>query len=322
MGIDKPDVRFVVHHDMPKNIEAYYQETGRGGRDGETSYCLLLYNRGDAARHEIHADEHEDPVVRDVALKQIAEMASFAEARDCRRKRLLAYFGERFEEPSCGACDNCRESTAPRPALARKQTGDPRGFDRTLFERLRALRKRIADARGIPAFCIFHDSVLQSICREYPQDRPALAGVKGIGPRKAEEFGPAFLHEIHDHVKANGAQDFGEQPAETGLTATQYETVKRYLNGQRVGRIAVERKLAIGAIIGHLAAAIEAGEELDTSDLLSPKARSEIAEVFRRTGEQTLKPAFELLQGRYDYPTLRLFLATRNISGEQLTANS
>lgn len=107
MGIDKPDVRFVIHHDLPKNIEGYYQETGRAGRDGLPAECVLLFNASDVAKQfgfiEEKTDEQEQRVARDL----LQQMVHYAETRDCRRRTLLAYFSESFADENCGGCDNC-----------------------------------------------------------------------------------------------------------------------------------------------------------------------------------------------------------------------
>jgi ATP-dependent DNA helicase RecQ len=107
MGINKPDVRFVVHYDLPKNVEGYYQETGRAGRDGLQSECLLLFSRGDAVKQSRFIDEKPNPQERIIAQQQLEEMLYYAENPGCRRTFLLGYFGEKFGEENCGACDNC-----------------------------------------------------------------------------------------------------------------------------------------------------------------------------------------------------------------------
>ena len=109
MGIDKPNVRYVIHYDLPKSIEGYYQETGRAGRDGLKSDCILFFSYGDKMKIEYFIEQMEDENNRQVAYKQLREMVSYCEGNVCRRRLLLAYFGEIFDESNCGSCDVCLE---------------------------------------------------------------------------------------------------------------------------------------------------------------------------------------------------------------------
>ncbi|HEY3756872.1 MAG TPA: DNA helicase RecQ [Opitutaceae bacterium] len=107
MGINKPNVRWVLHHDLPKNIEGYYQETGRAGRDGLPGECVLLYSAGDAVKQRHFIEQMSDEREQTVATAQLRKILHYAESAGCRRSELLAYFGETFPLAACAACDNC-----------------------------------------------------------------------------------------------------------------------------------------------------------------------------------------------------------------------
>ncbi|MCW8331095.1 ATP-dependent DNA helicase RecQ [Photobacterium sp. SDRW27] len=309
MGINKPNVRFVVHYDIPRNIESYYQETGRAGRDGLPAEAVMFYDPSDLAWLRRCLDEKEDGPQKQVESHKLNAMGAFAEAQTCRRQVLLNYFGEYREEP-CGNCDICldppkrfaavevaqkalscvyrvnqsfginhvvdvmrgmqnqrirehghdklstygigrehshefwvsilrqlvhrgflvqsivRSSTlqltekargvlraevelelaVPRLDIAARSAKSDklanRHYDKKLFAKLRKLRKAIADEEDLPPYVVFNDASLMEMAEMLPTSAGEMLAVNGVGHRKLEKYGNAFLNVIEDHLMA------------------------------------------------------------------------------------------------------------------------
>lgn len=311
MGIDKPNVRFVVHYDLPKNIEGFYQETGRAGRDGLPAEALLLYGAQDSGSVRRLIENGENAEQKRIELHKLNAMVGMAESLTCRRRVLLNYFGERLEQ-DCGNCDVCLDppeqfdatldaqkalscvyrvgqrfgvghvvdvlrgsdnerirtlnhqqlstyglgsdkgelewasiirqlihhgyliqdianysvlklTEAARPLLRGEQelrlakprireqvkkkrakaTADMGDYDAALFEHLRDVRKRLADAQGVPPYIVFGDVTLVQMARSKPLDEDELLAVAGVGQHKLEKYGGAFLDAIAGYALGN-----------------------------------------------------------------------------------------------------------------------
>jgi len=307
MGIDKPDLRFVAHLDLPKTIESYYQETGRAGRDGEPANAWMIYGLQDVIKlRQMMEGSEGDEAHKRAEQHRLNAMLGFCEITSCRRQTLLSYFGEELGHP-CGNCDNCLEPTetwdgteATRMALSvayrteqrfgvnhlidvlresnsdkvfqfghhklssygigkaidnnqwrsvfrqlvargymsvdldrygalvleekcrpilrgdesiqlrrdvklktvKRQTKTPLAsdIDVKLWEALRECRRLFAEELGVPPYVIFHDSSLQEMCRALPRTMEEFNLISGVGERKMEKYGPAFMEVIVDHV--------------------------------------------------------------------------------------------------------------------------
>jgi len=411
MGIDKPDVRFVAHMNLPKSLEAYYQETGRAGRDGLPATAWMSYGLQDVIMlKQMQENTDTDEAHRRIERHKLDAMLGFCELTTCRRQALLHYFDDHLPEP-CGNCDTCLEppetwdatvaaqkalscvhrtgqrfgvnyvvdvllgkdderiqrfghdklstfgigtelaqnewrnlfrqlisrgllrvdmeaygslhlTEAARPILRGEQPLQLRKFvkagkarsqtrksavysqvsDEKLWEALRNLRTALAEKQNVPAYVIFHDATLMEMVERQPENRAQLATLSGIGEKKLEAYGEAFLDVIKAHLSVDRAS-----PANTAD-----ETLQLFRLGMDAPAIAAQRGLAQTTVYAHLASAIQNGAAtLPDVVGLEEHVIKMLRDAIEQFAEQgRLKPVYEALQGEYDYNILRCVKAS------------
>lgn len=213
MGIDKSNVRFVIHYNMPQSMENYYQEAGRAGRDGVAAQCILLFSYQDIVINRFLLEHKEFPVddpeqsalIRSRDEDRLQRMIHYSEGNRCLRSAILGYFGQVSEE-HCGSCGNCLKDPldygeAENAMPARKRAGITGGAEQesALFSYLRELRKAIAQENSVPPYVIFSDATLADMCRKLPQTKEQLLGVSGVGQVKLENYGQRFIEAIQKY---------------------------------------------------------------------------------------------------------------------------
>ena len=218
MGIDKSNVRYVLHYNMPQSLEYYYQEAGRAGRDGEEAECVLFFSKQDIMINKflLQNKASSGDVASDMQKtandqRKLQQMINYCETDKCLREFILSYFGD-TTPCICNKCSNCvvvedeEEETYVETGKKRKKAAQLAGLNElgvALFEKLRSVRTELAAEKSVPPYIICSDKTLKDMCAKLPRDKEQLADVYGMGEQKIQNYGEAFVTAVNSFVAEN-----------------------------------------------------------------------------------------------------------------------
>ena len=267
MGIDKSNVRYVLHYNMPQSLEYYYQEAGRAGRDGEEAECVLFFSKQDIMINKFllqnkatAGDVASDMQKTANDQRKLQQMINYCETDKCLREFILSYFGD-TTPCICNKCSNCvvvedeEEETYVETGKKRKKAAQLVGLNElgvALFEKLRSVRTELAAEKSVPPYIICSDKTLKDMCAKLPRDKEQLADVYGMGEQKIQNYGEAFVTAVNSFVAGNpnpSGSTTGERPqtalsdeeaAETG--STRKKKLPFYIEPQRLDEVELTDK--------------------------------------------------------------------------------
>jgi RecQ family ATP-dependent DNA helicase len=328
MGIDKSNIRLVIHHSFPKSIEGYYQEIGRAGRDSLPSECVLFFGWSDKFKHQYFINQIADPEFRKVSETKMNQVTDYCGQKSCRRETLLSYFGEPGAKTNCGNCDRClgesptAGQTMGNSAFQSRPTAAKRleitDYEIPLFDDLRALRKQMADEAHVPPYVVFSDVSLREMAHFLPGNLDQFLNINGVGQRKLEKYGEPFLKIIGNYRAKTGlvpksvpTRQMRRQPRVKRETAGRVHKADILMTmiGDKMPLKAIAERIGIQerSLANKIEKLVDEGEEIDLNYLRPPQATFDaISSAIDHCGDTFLKPIFEFLKESQTYDDIRM----------------